>query len=170
MICTLLFGCTSERIKILNEAEEVLPGNWQIESLRLPADHLGTTYQGNTFYVDTTLSDVGTIEIPVFSADTLDFNSPIDGKVRIEVNIDQEIFPFAIHYLLPYYEDSGIFLNIHWDFPAGVFVPQTDAEKFLLSSFILNENFIIQIIDNDHIEMRDANQFDGQKFTLKRIL
>src|SRR5687768_17138443 len=101
LIGILAISCTSERISLMNLAEHVIPGTLRIESIRLPENPIGTTYHGNTFYVDTILFDIGRIEIPEFSVDSLNSEIVNPGKVRCTLTIGTESFPYSINDLFP---------------------------------------------------------------------
>src|SRR5687767_10522770 len=163
-ILFIVIGCSNERIRILNQAEDVMPGNWHIESVRLPRYGQGVTYQGNTFMSDTILFDIGTFEIEPFSADSLKPGLP--AKVKCNLIIDNEDFPFSINTLVASGED--IFTFIGFNGPEGTFPITTLAEKFIWSSYIFMDNYFIKIIDEDHIELQRANQRSEHVITLKR--
>ena len=45
----ILAGCKKEGNLLLNRTEEVLPGAWSLEMVKLPAYGLGITYENTTF-------------------------------------------------------------------------------------------------------------------------
>ena len=128
---------------------------------------MGITYQGNTFYVDTILFDIGSIEIPEFSGDTLNSINLNPGKVRLTVTIENESFPYSINSLTT--SGDEIFSIIRYNGPPGSFPIDTPGEKFLWSTFVFNSNYVITIIDNDHIELAKANDKNDHVITLKRL-
>ena len=164
----ILLGCTNERMKLLSEAEKVLPGNWRIESVRLPKDGLGITYQGNTFIADTILFEVGSIEINNFSADTLPhLANHQHGKVKCNLTIGNEVFPIAITRL--FISGDEIFSGFEYNGPHGTFPINTDGEKFFWSSRIFNDNYIITIINEDKVELGKSNDRHDHVITLNRL-
>ena len=167
LLSILSISCTSERAPLMTLAEHVIPGSWTIESIRLPGDPMGITYKGSTFFVDTVLFDLGSIDIPEFSADTLTSYIQNPGKVRCTVTIENESFPYSITSLFPSGED--IFAVIRYDGPDGAFLIETPGEKFVWSSFVFNNNYIITIFDKDHIELAKANDQGDHVISLKRL-
>ncbi len=167
LITAMTLGCIKEETGLLHSAEKVVPGIWQIESVQLPRNGSGVTYQGNTFIADTTLFDVGRIEINNFSTDTLSPQINDQHRVKCVVTIGNETFPFCINHLG--LSGSEIFSGFEWNGPPGIDTIDTPGEQFIWSAFIFNNNYIIQIVNEDNIVLRKASDQNGHVITLKRM-
>lgn len=164
VILLSIFSCSTERMQILDKAEKILPGNWKIESVQLPRDHNGVTYQGITFFTDTILYDVGSLELAEFSADTLSHEG--DGKVSCNVSIGADHFPFSLNFLT--ISGENIFTRFQYNGAHGIHYPNTPGEEFIWSSLIFNNNYVITIINNNLVELAKANEQHDNVITLRR--
>jgi hypothetical protein len=154
-------------MKLLSQAESALPGSWHIESIRLPGYGLGITYQGQTFYSDTILYEVGELEITSFSGDTLSYSDSQFGNVECTLLMDNQVFPVGIRTL--FISGDEIFSGFEYNGPEGTFPIVTNAEKFFWSSNIFNNNYFIRIIDEDYVQLAKANDSDDHVITLRRL-
>ncbi|HZY10423.1 MAG TPA: hypothetical protein VFF29_04650 [Bacteroidota bacterium] len=162
----LSFSCNLEEGRLLNRVEDVLPGNWHIESVELPGYGLGITYEGNTFYNDTILYDVGTIEIAPFDIEKLDLQNPNAPPVPCLLTIKTEAFPYQIKRL--FISGDEAFSNFGYA-GEGVNIIDTPGEEFIWSSDIFDNNYYIVIIDDNHIRLEKGNNRDGHVLTLERM-
>jgi hypothetical protein len=154
LVAFTLGSCSKDNDQ-LQQAEQILPGTWKIKSFQVPKDGLGVSFQGNTFYVDTTLYDIGSITIPDFSADDLAASFDQSHKVPCEVTIGNETFPFSINALLP--SKNDLFSYFRYNGPDGLHPIITPEEAFIWSSFIFNNNYIIKFLDSKNIRLVKAN-------------
>ena len=162
----LSFSCNLEEGRLLNRSEDVLPGTWQIESVALPGYGLGITYEGNTFYGDTILYDVGEIEIEQFQSSRLDLQSTDGYHVPCTLTLKNEIFDYRIDRL--FISGDELFAGFR---PSGegVNIIDTPGEEFLSTSHIFNNNYYIVIIDDNHIRLEKGNNRQGHVLTLERM-
>lgn len=161
-----LMSCSADRLKLYEEAEQILPGEWAIESIQLPAYGPGITYQGNTFVVDTILFDVGSVVISDFTVDHLNKLSDYDTDIICTVTIGNEDFPFKIAHLSVSKDEW--FSQFEYNGPDGSFPIVTPGEQFIWSSHVFNNNYIINVIDEDHIQLLKANDRDDDIISLSR--
>ncbi len=167
-IAFLITGCSKEKEALLIQAETILPGKWNMESIQLPGYGLGITYLGHTFTTDTILFNVGSFEIFEFSTDTLHYSDAEHEKVNFILQIDDEQFPYGIRSL--FMSGEELFAGFEHNGPPGIDTIDTPAEAFIWSSFIFSNNYFITILDNDHVELRKANDRDRNIITWRRLL
>jgi hypothetical protein len=148
---------------LLHQAESVLPGIWHIESVQLPKYGLGITYRGQKFYRDTVLNDVGTFEIDHFKTDTLELYKT---KVRCDLFLDGEHFPYSLNHLI--ISGGEIFSYFRMNVSDGIHTIDTPGKAFVFSSYIFNNNYVVQIVDHDHVLLLKANHRDGHVISLVR--
>jgi hypothetical protein len=140
-----LYACSNDTHQFSSNIEQVLPGKWRIESVYLPAINEGITYQGKTFYRDTTLFEIGEMEFSSFQFYSgLDF--PVSTNVNGNLKIEDENFPFIINNLII---DVSIHGFLSLDLPEGVDTIDTPGEEFVWSSRIFNANYRV-LVDGDH--------------------
>ena len=151
---SLMVSCSKDE-NILQQAERLLPGTWAIVSVELPKYGLGVSYQGNTFVADTVLFGVGNIGISDFSLGQLSsFHDQADNVV-CELNIGSEGYPYSLNEL--FLSGDELFSQFRYNGPEGSFPIETPEEQFIFSSFIFNNNYVIEILDSDHLKLSKAN-------------
>lgn len=161
----IFLSCNQEEQHLLSSAEAILPGNWYIEAVELPANSR-ITYQGNSIRTDTILFDVGTIEIGPFSIADLDQDYEVPG-VNCTATILNEVFPYMIKHII--IAQSEIFVYFRWNGPYGVYEINTPGEEFIWSSFIFNNSYYVVVTDNDHIQLEKANDRESHVIHMSRM-
>lgn len=163
----ILVSCSKDESKILRQAEEVLPGIWHIKSLKLPKNGSGITYHGNTFISDTTLFDIGSIDITDFRSQDLNTENLSEPKVICELKIDAESFPISINRMFVN-QDEELFTYFRFNGPDGIHPIDTPGKEFFWSSFIFNDNYIIDIIDSKNVEIMKVDDRDAYVMSLTK--
>lgn len=160
---TLLTACTKGEDLILDQAEEIMPGLWTIESIKLPGNPMGIKYQGNAFYRDTTLLNVGSLFINSFSLNKKELHST---EIDCELTIDNQ----PVHLSMDAVFTSGdeLWATFESGVPEGVYSIVTPAERFYWSAQILNSNYIVDIIDGDNIRLLRANDQENHIILLSK--
>jgi hypothetical protein len=161
-----VLACDKDERQLLNRTEDILPGSWYIESVRLPGNGHGITYAGVTFYHDTILYDIGTIDISSFDIQQLDLQNPNPPPVPCVLSVFNEVFPYQVDRLFISVDEAfGSFSSS----AQGVNIIDTPGEIFLSDSRIFRNNYYIVIVAVDHIRLERGNDREGHVITLKRI-
>lgn len=150
-IIGLVSGCTNDTHQFSSTAEEILPGRWRIESVVLPANPEGITYQGNTFFNDTVLFDIGEFEFGTFDFydGALDF--PVTTPIACNLNLENENFAFVINNLIiSHGEMHGSFNQI---IPGGIDTIDTPGEEFVWSSRVFANNYSVFTDGTHHVRL-----------------
>ena len=166
VILMMNFGCNKDNtneIK-LSEIEKTLPGTWLIESFQIPKYGYGFYYKGDTIKKDTILYNIGEVEFPQFSTDTLSLNSN-SSNLKFNFKINEDIFILTIEKL--FLSGDNYFLYFRNSIPASNSV-NIENLNFIESSNIFNFNAYLYIEDNNNISIHDASQNDTYIITLKR--
>lgn len=157
-----LMSCHREERLLLRKAEKVLPGSWLIESIDINPDPI-LFHDGAQIINDTILYDVGIMQIPEFSTDSLELGielRPLVMRLEIndkamQVNMDRLFLTTDDEYFVYWRTDE----NADWSGEEG---------KFVTSSELFDRNHVMEIIDDDHIEFVPANGDTDQRITLIR--
>lgn len=136
-------SCENEEDELLAEIERVLPGDWNIDSVRVLGNP-DLVYQGIPIPRDTSLSDIGLISIPSFNIASLSLEDKSSEFVEAELLIGQKLLYFNIEKLLlsedfyfAYLRQSS---NLDVDSPEG---------QFIQESSLFNTNHYLQLIDDN---------------------
>ena len=159
-----LTNCREEKDPILEYAEQVLPGLWKIDSVNLPRDPTGISYQGTEFFVDTTLFNLGSFEINPFSTDTAGI---YETRLPCELIIDGEPFPVSMDNI--YIAGRQLWTNFGSNRPPGVYPIETHPQEFYSSARIFNGNYVVYINDVDHMVFVRSNDAARGIIYLSRI-
>lgn len=149
----LLISCNrKEEAALIETFEDTLVGTWEIESIVFNKFTYQTIYQGDTLTEGDIINNVGLVEFPVFSADTVLLNSNQKSKLPFSMEIDGETFSMEIDYLLIREAGNfGAFRNLEELNPANSLVSQ-----FVETSLIFSRNSDINIVDSDSIVIEEA--------------
>lgn len=147
----VFIACSNDTHQFSSTLEEVLPGKWQIASIYLPADNEGITYQGQTFFEDTTLFDVGEVAFNPFFFYTSAWYVPVSSTVHGTIKLEDEIFPFEINNLI--LSSDGIHGFLNPVINNGIDTIDTPGEEFIWSSKILSNNYWIWTDGEQHIRL-----------------
>ena len=165
LISVALVNCVKEEDQILGQAEEVLPGLWSIDSVTLPGGGKGISYQGHTFYSDTTLLNIGSIEINQFSADTM---GSYESRLACELTIGGESIPVSMNSI--FLSGKQLWANFAFNGPDGLHPIDTPAEEFYWSSYIFNnKNYIVEILDSKNIRLLKATDVENHILKLSKL-
>lgn len=157
-----LINCSKEEKEKLERMENILPGEWNIETFYIPKYGTGLYYKGKTIYKDTVLTNVGTMKIPEFIIENLDLNASRRDTISYILTIDNEIFTFNIEALFlsgtdyfAYFRPDGLFGN-------------SEAQKFLDSSRLFYMNAEIVIEDENNIQIHKSGERNKYYLALSR--
>lgn len=162
-------SCTNEDQVLLDEIERVLPGDWHVDSYKMPAYGMGIRYQGDTIFTDTILYDFADVYIPPFSTDTLNYISSRFGIHECSFYMDNQSLPFVIESISADYGTDDYFVYFR-DYNYGWANTGTDAEKFFADSRIFFDNLIVVVHDDNSISIHEpfSGEHDGKIITLSR--
>jgi hypothetical protein len=160
---TTTFSCNkkeeAERAEKLHRIEQLLPGTWKIDVFEIAWWNFGIEFNGEIINFDTTLYNLGTLYIPQFSTDSLQLDFS-DSQVPLFYKKDTTIFNFSMTNLFPELENN----NDYFTYFRSALLPEqindSPNSKFVLSSSIFSHNYIIDIVDGNHIRLIKANSPD----------
>lgn len=161
LLSFLILSCNAADHALVNDAENTLPGYWHIESMYIPENSF-VQYFGDIIGGDTTLMDVGYLQIPDFSADSLELGGALK-PVRMQMHIEGESISLHLDRLF-LTADKSYFMYLRpgdsttWTGPAGVFAESTK---------LFDRNHLLHLFGKDHVDLETANGKYG-KITLKR--
>lgn len=159
-------GCSKEDDQVCGSPEEVLPGFWKIESVRLTDYGMDVTYQGSTFFNDTVLFDVGSIQIDPFSLDSLEAKDLEKHKVECRLQISDGQMEVSMNSL--FMGGGEMFAAIRYNGPSGPQLLDTQIEEFYYSSHIFNNLYTLEITDADNVKLPTSNDKENHIITLIR--
>lgn len=170
LLTVLLFtNCNKEERELLENAENVLPGKWNISQFELgPGNSSEIRYERRLIPNDTILQDIGSISIDEFSIDSLGLD---DGGIRsaqilCELSIGQEQFSYSMKSL--FISGEELFARFESN-RIGIDTINTVGEEFLSSSNIFFDNYYIFILDNNNVELQESNGISRHSIKLTRM-
>lgn len=154
LLCILFFSlssCSDEEQVLLDNIEVLLPGQWHISEWVIrpsPAvNHFGKILEN-----DTTLLDVGVLNIPPFSTSNLDLNSDIHIPIEAELFINGISLKVQIEYLFLSGLDYFAYLRTPefplLNSPEAIFISET---RFFM------KNHFIHVLDRNTIIIQEAS-------------
>ena len=164
-ILTLLC-CTKKDEQFTGSPEEVLPGQWRIESVELTDYDGGVTYQGSTFFHDTVLINVGIIQISSFSLDSLEAVDLGQHKVECLLEISGGQMDVSINSL--FMSGTDWRATIFYNGPDGYQLIDTPIEEFYSTAHIFNNFYTLEIEDNHTVKLWTSNEKENHVITLVR--
>jgi len=165
--CIALFcSCTADTHQFTSDFQQILPGKWQIESIQLQFRSDGITYQGNTFYHDTTLLDVGEIEFGSFGFREFSWDQPVTTSIAGNLKIENESFPFVIDELI--LSGHEIFGFFYLDQNSWIDSIDTPGEEFVSSAHLFNSNYWVTMTGESHIRLETFNS-TGHVMEMEKI-
>lgn len=163
----LFYSCTNDvhQYQFSSDFEQILPGQWQIESIQLESAIEGITYKGTTFYHDTTLLDVGQVEFGTFGfipSRWSSWDQPVTSSIAVNLKLDDENFPFIIAELDPHGLDFvGYFQPINQSIDSI----DTPGEQFVWSSYVFfHNNYWLTLEGERHMRLET---FSGARHVLE---
>jgi hypothetical protein len=154
LVYLLISSCAKNDEKALSLIEQKLPGKWNIESVTILSLGSGINYQGETFYHDTILYDIGSLEIPIFSTDLLDLNSFADSAYKCKLIIEGDTFNIRIEHLFMSGSDYFVYFRHGY---SDLFGTENQNAAFLNTSRLLNFNAYLFIINDNQIRIKRAS-------------
>jgi len=162
----MLLSCKNKEEDIVGTPEEVLPGNWKIESVQLTDYENGVTFDGSTYFSDTTLFNVGTIQITPFSLDSLE---PVDlEKHMVECLLEIRDGQMEVSLNSLFMSGTELWATIRYNGPGGYQLIDTPVEEFYYTSHIFNNRYRVIIVDNDNLQLSTVNDEENHVITLVR--
>lgn len=158
VICFLstIHSCTDDNEELLGQIENILPGNWTIDSFYMPAYGRGIRHNGDIIFNDTILYDVGVISIPIFSTDTLNYTLQ-KGSHICSYNYQNEELDFTIESITVYSQDSHDEVD-YFIYLSDNITSQTNVSNWINDSRIFNDNFVLKVIDNNRVTLNDPGE------------
>ncbi len=163
----ILAGCTNDLHQFTTNAEEILPGRWQIESVSLNANPEGISFRGDTFFNDTILFDIGEFEIGTFDFPRSGWDSPSSTSIICSLNIDDENFDFVINYLIV--SGGEMYGSFAQSIPGGIDIVDTPAEEFLWSSQLFTSFYSVFLTGDQHVRLEKFNWPSSEVIELEKI-
>jgi hypothetical protein len=135
----------------LADMEQLLPGDWRIDSMRV---HPNPTidYFGKILEQDTTLAEVGRISIPAFEIANLDLNADFPEVVEADLLIEGVPLPFIIEQL--FLSGDEYFVYFRQVDPTNFFTPEG---IFIDNSQLFHKNHFIDVVSQDQLIIRQAS-------------
>ena len=135
----------------LTDMEQLLPGDWRIDSMRV---HPNPTidYFGKTLERDTTLADVGRISIPAFEIESLDLNAEFPEVVAAELLVEGVPLRFTIEQL--FLSGEEYFVYFRQTDTTNLFTPEG---VFMDDSQLFHRNHFIDVVSQDQLIIRQAS-------------
>ncbi len=141
MILIFASSCSNETDDQLEFFENSFPGKWEIVKYKMPAWGQNIYFNGKTIQnKDTTLTNLGLMEIPAFNSNQLLLNDPSYLPLEFTFQTPQNSLKLEINYIVA--REKGAFIA----FRANT-TGQNDLEKFLSSSRIFNRNVELKFLD-----------------------
>jgi hypothetical protein len=165
LVYLLLSSCAKNDGNSLRFIEQKLPGKWNIESVTIPSWGSGIKYKGETFYHDTILYDIGSLEIPPFSTDLLDLNSKADSTYRCNLIIEGDTFNILIEHLFMSGSDYFVYFRQGY---SDLFGTENQNAAFLSTSRLFNFNAYLFIINDNQIRIKRASGDDDYTVMLSK--
>ncbi len=162
----VLLSC-SDKHEYSSDIEQIFPGRWRIVSFNVEPGSDGITYQGQTFFQDTILTDIGEIEIQPFEFEVRNSGSPVSYDVDCTVKIGDEEFPYRIDHMYVWGDD--MLGDFEINLPPGAHPISTPGEEFIWSSNIFNRNYFIIIEDANHLRFDNGTSNRSQVIELEKI-
>lgn len=163
LLLSFLFACRGERIQTQNENEvlDQLPGRWKINQVQLKAidDHY-TRLAG--IDSDTTLFAFGTIEFDVFEKDSNQITGLERDMANVALTAQNESFDARITSLICSNE-----CVIHLQDISGN-SQNTDLGNFIENTFLIRQNYEVNFLNRDELELTAINERATQKIILER--
>jgi hypothetical protein len=162
----MLVSCKNKEEDVVGTPEQVLPGVWQIESVKLTDYEKGVTFQGSTFFNDTTLFNVGRIQINTFALDTLEAIDLENYSVECLLEISSGQMEVSLNSL--FMGGAEWWAAIRYNGPSGYQLIDTTVEEFYYSSHIFNNSYTVVIEDNYNMQLLTFNDEENHIITLVR--
>lgn len=163
LLILFLSSCEKEEKILLSSIEQILPGEWVIDSMRLdpsvPYYYYSTLIEG-----DTTLENVGYLSIPTFNVANLDLNSANPQIIQSVMDIDGVELNLAIEKLFLSELEYFAYLRFN-DTSANLNTPQGE---FAEAVRIFTSNCYVYVIDEDHLHIRRASPASFESIYLSR--
>ncbi len=166
-ILTTVFSCKkNDGAELLREVENVLPGQWEFESFYIRKQSNSFVYKGDTIGGDTTVSiNIGTLEFPTFSADSLDSQNGFDDNQGVSFSLegkDNSLFEYKMPNL--WYNSNGIFVYFR---DVNSVDKEGELSDFLSWANIFTVNGYMTIEDSKHITI--SSDSDKEKILMKLV-
>lgn len=163
LLSVFIFSCQGERIRTQNQNEvlDLLPGTWKINQVQLKAidDHY-TRLAG--IDSDTTLFAFGTIEFDLFEADTNQITGLERNMSNVALTAQNESFDARITSLICSNECVIHLQDINGN-------PQnTDLGNLIENTFLISQNYEVNFLNSDELELTAINDRATQKIILER--
>jgi len=166
VVVLILVCCTKKEDQVIGSPEEVLPGLWSIDSVKLTDYDEGVTFQGKTFFNDTILVDVGKIQISPFSIDSLE---PLDlEQHRVECLLEISAGQMSVSLNSLFMSGTDWWAAIRYNGPDGFQLIDTPIEEFYYTAHIFNNNYTLVIEDTNTVKLRTSNDNENHVITLVR--
>jgi len=165
-VVLFLVCCTKKEEQVIGSPEEVLPGLWRIDSVKLTDYDKGVTFQGNTFFNDTILINVGTIQISPFSIDSLEALDLEQHRVECLLEMGAERMSVSLN--STFLIGADWFAAIRYNGPGGYQLIDTPIEEFYYSAHIFNNHYILEIVDNNTVTLWTSNDMENHVISLVR--
>lgn len=162
----MLLCCKNKEEVVVGTPEQVLPGLWKIESVQLTDYEKGITYQGSTFFKDTTLFNVGRIQINTFSIDSLELLDLEKHRVECLLEISGGQMEVSLNSL--FMNGTEWWAAIRYNGPGGYQLIDTPVEEFYYTSHIFNNSYTVVIVDNDNVQLSTFNGEENHVISLAR--
>jgi hypothetical protein len=152
LFCILLLTCLScvknHDEEDLKAIQSILHGIWHIQECHIPKYGSGVYIGGEIVKKDTLLYGMGDLDIPEFNIFNLDLNSQIkDTLVMTFIYKDERIPVLVPHLFLAGREYVAYF--------RGTTFLETEGEKFVNSRYPFRQNYLIEVVDRNHIMIKD---------------
>jgi hypothetical protein len=162
MILIFASSCSNETEDQLEFFENSFPGKWEIVKYKMPAWGQNIYFNGKTILnKDTTLTDLGLLEIPVFNSNQLLLNNPSYLPIEFTLQTPRNEVKIEISYI--YARENGAFIAFR-NTNSG----NNDLEKFLTSSRIFNRNVELKFLDLNSVIILSPSELSVDTMFLER--
>ena len=150
-----LTSCQTPQEIFLTEIEEILPGEWVMDSVKV-VPYPSIQYFDQTFTAPATLRDIGTISIPSFTAQNAQLDAKNKQIIRTQATVNAIPFELIFQDLIPGNHICHVLFHVE-QFPNN-----KELLQFMNETALFTNNYTIEIIDSDHLFISESpgdNQF-----------